>query len=136
MHTHCAQEFVTIRGSSATTITQGHNAWLDLSHYTDLVAWLEVRGLTVPNGSVTISYQTAPTADETSFVAMTSPVATIPFSLSLGVTVTTMQKLLMTVPLTRWFRWQLVSTSTSTWDVTFRLFLSANCLSSRHRRRR
>jgi hypothetical protein len=50
--------------------------------------------------------------------------------------VTPLLKDFLTVPLAHWFRWQLAATGTSgTWDITFRLFLAANCLSGRNGRR-
>lgn len=139
MHTFVAQDFVTIRGPADGTLTQGHNAWLDLSKYPDAVAWLDVRALTTGGGTISMGYQTAPTADESSFTAISGPIAanTVPFAVGVGVTVTPLLKDLLTVPLARWFRWQLTALGTSsTWDITFRLFLAANCLSPRHPRKR
>jgi hypothetical protein len=123
---------------TVTTFSQGHNAWLELPKYPDAVAWLDVHELTLPGtGTLSMSYQTSPTADDSLFVALSGPLATIPFAPSLGVTVTPLLKDLLTVPLAHWFRWQLtVSSPSAMWDITFRLFISANCLSPRHTRQR
>jgi hypothetical protein len=133
MHSIVSQDWVTIRGQSASepaTITQGTNGWLELAAYQDVVAWLDVRELTLSGGTVQMAYQTAPSADESLFAMMSGPLATVPFSPSVGVTVTTLLKQQLTAPLARWFRWQLTTSGTfsTAWDITFRLFLSANVL--------
>jgi hypothetical protein len=139
MHTFVAQDYVTIRGPGNGTITQGQNGWLELPEYPDAVAWLDVREVTTGSGTITMGYQTAPTANDSSFTAITGPLTgnTVPFTVATGVTVTPLLKDLLTVPLAHWFRWQLSASGTSgTWDVTFRLFLAANCLSRRHKHTR
>jgi hypothetical protein len=138
MHTFLSQDLVTIRGPTGnTTITQGHNAWLELPEYPDIVAWLDVHELTPgAAGTVQMGYQTAPTADDTSFLALSSTLITVPLTVTVGVTATPLLKDLLTVPLAKWFRWQLTASSMGTWDITFRLFVAANCLSHRQRRHR
>jgi hypothetical protein len=139
MRTFIAQDFVTMRGSTNGTITQGRNGWLELPEYPDAVAWLDVREVTTGGGTITMGYQTAPSEDDSAFTAITGPVTanTVPFTATVGVTVTPLLKDLLTVPLAHWFRWQLAASGTSgTWDITFRLFIAANCLSPRHRRQK
>jgi len=134
MYTFISQERFTIRGPATggftTTTTQGKNAWLELPDYQDAVAWLTVSEMTV-TGSLQIGYQTAPTADDGLFAMMSGPVNAVPFTPSLGVTVTPLVKELVNAPLGRWFRWQLLVSSTSVWDITFRLYVSANCLGAK-----
>jgi hypothetical protein len=136
MRTHLAQEFVTIRGPGVGTLTQSHHAWLHLPEVPSAVAWLDVRELNASGGTVQMGYQTAPTADETSFMALSGPTTTVPFTPSVGVTVTPLVKDFLTVPLARWFRWQITATGTfsATWDITFRLFLATHCLKPMHKR--
>jgi hypothetical protein len=123
MYCCVAQPWITVRGgSSISSITQSENAWLDLSPYQDLVAWLQVSELTNGSGTVSMAFQTAPTKDDSLFVAVTAA-ATV----ATGVAITTMLKDTTTNPLSRWLRWQLtVSGASSAWDATFRLLLSAN----------
>jgi hypothetical protein len=144
MYTFVSQDLVTMRGPSSAVITQGNSAWLDLAEFQDVVAWLEVLELTTAQ-YVNISYQTAPTADDSLFVPISGPLMTMPFNIATVVTITPLLKELLGVPplssplgapLARWFRWQLIGGPTAgTWDVTFRLFVSANCLRKRSRKR-
>jgi hypothetical protein len=140
MHCFLAQDWVTVRGaqSGVTSITQGEHGWLDLSDYEDTVAWLDVKEFSAPGGTLSMAYQTAPLKDSSLFVAISGPLVTVPFAVASGVTVTPLLKdSLGTLtppgvvsPLARWFRWQLTvsGTLTGAWDVTFRLFVAANCL--------
>ena len=132
MRTLIAQELVTIRGGAAAgIITQSQHAWLELPDYPNAVAWLDVREVTVPTGAtVSMTYQTAPTADDGDFTSLAGPLSTnaLPFTPMVGVMVTPLIRDLLSVPLSRWFRWQLTASGSfaSPWDVTFRLFVAAH----------
>lgn len=139
MHSFISQDLVTIRGSSSTTtITQSEHAWLELPEYPNAVAWLDVREITTGGGTVQIAYQTAPTADESLFVPLYGPsTLTLPFTPSLGITVSPLLKDLLYAPLARWFRWQLTASgTTSSWDITFRLFVAAHRAKAKHNSRK
>jgi hypothetical protein len=135
MHAFVLQDFVTIRGNSNTlTITQSESEWHDLSGYQDLVAWLDIREITVTgNTNVQFNLQTSPLKDEFLFVNM----ETSPFQATTGLTapkvrVITLDQLALSsspinVPLGRFVRWQLLAASaTGVWDATFRIVLCAN----------
>lgn len=124
MHTYLLQDWTTLRGTTAlTTLSQPESGVLDLSFVQDVVGWLEVKEVTPTTGQLTLSYQTAPTKDESLFVTMGVGVAlTGP-----GVTATVMLKNVSSVPLTCWLRWQLGTNGMGiTWDLTFRIYLSCN----------
>src|ERR1022692_4885718 len=84
MHGHVLQDFVTIRGASTvTTITQTESAWMDVTPYQDLFAWIDVREVTL--GSLTnikINLQTAPIKDEFLFVTMPATTVSVSGALS------------------------------------------------------
>jgi hypothetical protein len=135
MHHFVLQDFTTIRGTSTTlTITQSESSWHDLSHYEDLVAWLDIREITLGNAaSISFNLQTAPIKDEYLFVNM----ETTPFQATIALTapkvrVITLAQLALSsspvaVPLGKFVRWQLLATGcSSTWDATFRIILAAN----------
>jgi hypothetical protein len=123
MYTHLLQDWTTLLGTTALrAFTQPENGIVDLSEVQDVVGWLEVKEVSPATGVLQMSYQTAPTKDEALFVAMVPAVrVTGP-----GVTTTVMFKNASVVPLTRWVRWQLGVTSATTWDITFRIYLSCN----------
>jgi hypothetical protein len=132
MYTFVSQDLVTIAGpgTAGLVTTQSEHAWLELPGFPNAVAWLQVFDLNVNSGVVAISYQTAPTADEGLFQPMYGPQTSVPFTPTIGVTVTPLVKDLMTVPLGRWFRWQLTTAGTfsGAWNITFRLYLAAHSL--------
>jgi hypothetical protein len=136
MHSFILQDFITIRGSSITqTVTQSENAWHDLGGYEDLVAWIDIRELSVASGANTVQFnlQTSPIKDEFLFVNM----ETAPLQATLALTapkvrVITLAQLALSsspvaIPLGKFVRWQLVASgATGTWDATFRIVLCAN----------
>jgi hypothetical protein len=137
MHGFVVEEVVTLVGSGAQTLSQGANGWLDLRLYQDAIAWLTTQELNVAGGTLTLGYQTAALPQDDSFITMTGPLVTVPVTPTVGTQqVTSMLKDLMTVPLARWFRWQLIAAGTFSgpWDITFTLRVSANCLAPRHKR--
>jgi hypothetical protein len=134
MHGFVVEKEMTLVGSGAQTLTQSADRWVDLRLYSDVVAWLTTQELNVGTGLLTMNYQTAALPSDDSFITLAGPLVTIPVTPVVGSTlVTPMLKDLMSVPLARWFRWQLIGQS-GTWDITFTLRLSANCLAPRHKR--
>ena len=135
MHGFVLQDWITIRGASSIgTITQSESEWLSLDGYQDLVAWIDIRELTAPSNSTTISFnlQTAPLKDEYLFVNMEPTVLqataalTTPSIRTVILAISTTWK----VPLGKFVRWQLVPNvlPNSVWDATFRILLCANPL--------
>ena len=119
MHSFILQDWTTIRGATSTNVTQGESGWLDLTPYQDLIFWLDCREVT---GAVTITFQTAPTKDESLFTLITTG------STLAAATTPTIIKALMTTggtPVARYVRWTLTGPA-STYDATFRVYVAAN----------
>ncbi len=132
MYTFLLQDWVTIRSASnITTINQSASGWLDLSGFQEIVGWIDVKGTTPGGGTISVVFQSAPTQDEALMTALVSNLSEnglIP--ISPGVTVASMLLNGVVNPppsMSRWLRWLLFNQSpTATWDVTFRMFISAN----------
>lgn len=134
MYGFLLQDWTTIRGTGGATgapglvVTQSESNWVSLQPYQDIIFFLEVREVTVPTGAITLAYETSPLKDESLFVAMATvaalavtPVAITPTKVILATTAG--------VPLARWVRWKLTSTTTSgAWDATFRIAAAANAV--------
>ncbi len=120
MHSFILQDWITIRGATATTtVTQGESGWLDLTPYQDLIFWLDTREVT---GAVTITFQTALTKDESLFTLITTGTALV------AATTPTIIKALLTTggtPVARFCRWTLTGPA-SVWDASFRVYVAAN----------
>jgi hypothetical protein len=128
MHTFVLQEWTTIRGASSgsgLTIVQSERDWLDLSPFQDLFAWVDVREVTGAN--VNLFFDTSPTEDENFFVSMTGATSVTGGVLAAATNpvIAKLPMLTATVPLSRYLRWRLTST-TGTWDVTMRIVVAAN----------
>jgi hypothetical protein len=127
MESFVLQDWVTIRGASGVTVTQGESSWLDLAPYEDIVFWLlvsEVTGTPTP----VLLFQTAPTKDESFFAAQTlgmtgSSVSLVPGSATSGITPAFAWS--SPFPLARYVRWQIPAV-TSAWDVTLRIMVSVS----------
>ena len=127
MRIQCLQPLITLRGaSSVTTIVQPESGWLDLGMFRDIVAWLDVREVTsTGGGSVVLNYQSSPTKEDPATGSLFATMASVTISSAAGVTVTPMLADVITNPLARWLRWQLVATSqTAMWDATFRICIA------------
>jgi len=110
------QDWTTIEGaSSVATLTQSEAFWLDTSQYLDLVTFLQV----VAASGCTLSYQTAPTKDESLFQSIDT------VTLTSGVTVGIYLRDTASFPLSHWLRWSLGGGGT-TWNVTFRIWVALN----------
>ena len=133
------QDWLTLRGSTsaAASVTQTESAWLDLSAYQDVVAWLDVREVTPPTsgGTLYLDLQSGPAKDEAYFTSLVNQPGTSTTGIALAANTgsPTTQRLLHDAgaytPLSRWMRW-VVSTNgvnpTQQWDVTFRILLAVS----------
>jgi hypothetical protein len=109
------QDFITVRTTLPSVFTtQSEQNWLDLSAYRDVILWLDTRE---QSGSPQLSYQTAVAKDEALFTTITT------VSPSVGITLTPILQDTASIPVARWFRWQL---SGSGGDITFRIWVAAN----------
>ena len=125
MQNYVMQDWITIRGSSNTPVTQGEIGWLDMSAYQDINFWVDVRefsGSTTP----TLYFQTSPNKEDLLFAAPAGAMA----SLTLTLTPSNPYRVLLataSVPIARYVRWQLIGPN-SAWDATFRVLVTANAL--------
>jgi hypothetical protein len=110
---------------SIVSITQAESGYLDLAEYDDLVVYLDVREFTT-GATMSISYQTAVSSDDASFVAGALAMVA-PFALSVTTTpvVNRILAAYAPVPLARYVRWQLTTTVVGIWDVCFRITYAA-----------
>jgi hypothetical protein len=128
------QEWITLRGASSgvSSITQNDECWLDLSPYTDIVAWIGVRDVTIPGTgfSVYLDIQTATVRDELYFLSMIgSPGQSLATNGGGPPTVINLARDFAVVPLSRWLRWKLSisdASPTAAWDATFCVWIAAN----------
>lgn len=98
-----------------TSITQGAERWLEVKTAADAVFYLDVRQ---PGSGITISYQTAPRREDSSFVTMLS----VPLTSTLTTNAGSVLAAYASVPLAKYVRWQLAFTAAS--SVTFRLWMA------------
>jgi hypothetical protein len=111
------------RGTASTSpINQGEDQWLDVSPYLDCVLWVDCREVT---GTVTLNIQTAPTKDDAYFKTMISAAGLTTLAAAEGPVAYTALASSTAVPVAAWLRWQL-SSATSSWDATFRIWVSGN----------
>jgi hypothetical protein len=126
MESFVLQDWVTIRGASGVTVTQGESSWLDLSPYEDIVFWLLVAEVT---GTPTLAllYQTSPTKDESFFAAQTLGMtgSSVALSASTNPVITPAFAWSSAFPLARYVRWQ-IPPITAAWDVTLRVMVSVS----------
>jgi hypothetical protein len=133
MRAFVLQDWVTIRGASTvTSVVMNEVQYAQLDAYQDAIFWLQVSEVTLSAGAVTVNYETAPLKDETLFASMATAGIT-----TTAMTPPTVTKVLLSqnpsVPLSRWVRWRLSqSGATTSWDITFRIMLSANQLFAFH----
>ncbi len=100
-----------------TSITQGADRWLEVKTAADAVFYLDVRQ---PGSGITISYQTAPRREDSSFVTMLS----VPLTSTLTTNAGSVLAAYASVPLAKYVRWQLAFPGTSSASVTFRLWMA------------
>jgi hypothetical protein len=121
MHSYILQDWITIRGASSVTVTQGESDWLDLAPYQDVMFYIDVREYT--GTTPTIVFQTAPIKEDGLFQDMMTAIAlnAVPANPTV-VRITT-----AATPLARYLRWKLAGPA-SVWDATFRVLIAANAL--------
>ena len=118
------QDWISIGGSGTTPFVQPRADWLDLGPFADVALWLEVRAVANPGGgSVTLTYETSPSSDESTFVALAPPITLAAASAPI------VTKVLLssnpTVPLGRFLRWNVVGTTAGAWSVSLRIHVMA-----------
>lgn len=119
MHGIMLQDWITLRGSTTDSVTQGEDAYLDMTPYQDVVTWLDVREVT---GAQFMQYGTSPTKDDFSFALMLAEFAPA------AAAAPRVDKLLLAsaaTPVARWMRWK-VRPTVATWSITFRIWVAAN----------
>jgi hypothetical protein len=125
MYGYVLQDWITVRGSTTATFIQNESDWMGFSSFQDIAFWIDIREITKTAGTITLNLQTAPTKDEALFQTMNSvsPIA-------VATPVTPIPKTILasapSVPLSTWVRWTLANNTAETWDVSFRILVSAN----------
>jgi|HubBroStandDraft_1064217.scaffolds.fasta_scaffold03873_5 hypothetical protein len=126
MRAFVLQDWVTIRGAAGlASVIQNEASYAQLDAFQDVIFWLQASEVTVGGGTVTMNYETAPIKDESLFTAMSGG----SFSVTTGTLTPKVTPVLLNsaIPVAKWVRWHLTTSSTSTvWDITFRLLLVAN----------
>jgi hypothetical protein len=119
------QDWTTMSGFSGssgppvvTSIPQGAASWLDIGDYEDLVFTLDVREAT--NANTQLVYETSPTKQDASFVAMLPA-----FSVAMGQRVDRVYTNMSAVPPARFVRWRITCIESGNYDLTFRIWLAA-----------
>jgi hypothetical protein len=125
VHAFVLQDWTTIRSGGA-TVTQSEHEWLDLAPYQDVIFWVTSSEASASSGSVTLTYQTSPTKDDSVFQAMATGVTLPTTTPTTTPTITQVFMLSATVPLARYVRWQLSCTGNNAFDATFRVLVAAN----------
>jgi hypothetical protein len=97
--------------------TQSSDSWLDLGEYEDIVVYLDVRQVT---GTVNMTYATAPSRQEQSFMAVVPA-----FAMATGLRVDKILASYAFVPPARFFRWSISCPATGTGGATFRIWVVA-----------
>lgn len=117
------QELVTLTsaptaGGGAPPLSQSAHQYLDIGQNEDLVFYLDVRDVTATG--VQVFFETSPTPQDSTFLAMVAPVlATAP-----GLTVTRAAFSTAAVPPARYVRWRLQGAGAGSWNMTFRVWVA------------
>ena len=115
------QDWITNDGNGTTPFVQSRSGWMDLAAYGDVTFWLDVRSVSPPGaGSLTLTYETSPTMDESAFKSLASITLTTSPNPSL-----THVALASNPGLGRYVRWKLTGTAAGNWSATFRIFVAA-----------
>jgi hypothetical protein len=125
MDTFLLTDWITISGDGGvgagniTSIAQSTDQWLELPEHEDFSFVLEVKQVT---GTVTMNVETAPTKQDSSFVAVLTP-----FAMSVGTRSDSALFSNALVPVSQFLRWRLSNPGGSgVWNATFRLWVSAS----------
>ena len=101
------QDWITNDGNGTTPFVQSRSGWMDLAAYGDVTFWLDVRSVSPPGaGSLTLTYETSPTMDESAFKSLASITLTTSPNPSL-----THVALASNPGLGRYVRWKLTGTA-------------------------
>ncbi len=125
MFGYVLQDWLTMRGSTNTLAVQNETDWLGFSSFQDIVFWVDVREVTT-TGTLTLSFETAPTKDEVLFQQLTGASIGYPTGSSSVTVKTVLLAANPAIPLSTWVRWKLSNSLNATWDITFRVLASAN----------
>lgn len=105
------QDWLTIRGTSYGT-TQSENAYLDVSDFEGLTIFLDVREV---GANATITFQTAPSKQDSAFVSLFSAVSVAAGNAALTYRLPGTYAL---VPPLNWLRW------VTAFEMTFRIWVA------------
>lgn len=112
------QDALTINGQDGIlSVTQSAHQYLDIGLNEDLVFYLDVKNV---SGAVTISYETSPTPQDSSFLPMIAPVTIS----ATGLRVDRAAFSTAAVPPARYVRWRLQCAG-GAWSATFRIWVAA-----------
>jgi len=123
------QSWITIRGTNNTPFIQDEADWADMSTFQDVVFWLDVREVTNPGGGISVNYETAPIKDPGlgGAVGLFQPMGTVNVAAPVTPALT---KIVLanapSIPLATWVRWNINSNAAGAWDLTFRILMTAN----------
>jgi hypothetical protein len=141
MHCFLLQDWVTLSiaasgmGPPPFTLTQGEADWRDLEGYQDVIAWVDLRQVTISNpNNLVLDFQTAATKDEQLFVSLVvnqlltggSGISLTSSSASFSPLVVRMTKDTSAAPLFKWLRWRLTGSANAAGTVTMRIWVAAN----------
>ena len=114
------QDLLTINAADGvTSITQSAHQYLDIGQNEDLVFYLDVRDFF--GTPLTVSFETSPTPQDSSFLAMIAPTSIA----ANGLTVSRAAFSTAAVPPARYVRWRLQGPGVGGWNMTFRVWLAA-----------
>jgi hypothetical protein len=121
MDTILLQDWITLVANG--TITQGADSWIDVSDYEDLVIYLEVKLFASTLGpGILMNYQTAPNYLDSDFITIAS------FAPAVGLRTDSFLASYATVPIAKYFRWQLTSNDGGHGTATFRAWAAGYSL--------
>ena len=117
------QPWLTIRGmSNIATVVQSEHEWADMSEFRDVVLWTEVALVPPGSGTAYVTFETAPSKDETLFQQAVAPFQVQPTN-GTAVYVSVVHRDLASVPIAQWLRWNISQQGFSpTWSVVFRIW--------------
>ena len=119
------EDYITISGKPGAgvySIAQSSHKYMDVGDYEDLVFYLDVRNYSGGGGTLSVAYETSPTREDSTFLAMMAPVALS----QPGLVVTAAPFAIASTPAARFVRWRLFAPlATGAWEATFRILVTA-----------
>ncbi len=118
--TRLLTNWVTVRGASTVrSVIQDSDEWIDAGSFADMTFYVDVSEITPPTSGLLLLYlETSATMDDTGFLAACGP---IPLSATISTPIIVKSASGGVVPLARFVRWRVYSTTASAWDVTMRI---------------